>query len=147
MNYKMVTSLRLLQQVDVRAVMQKGSGLNKDAEDESEEFARLFPALSKELKDSQDRVKINGVRSEPETPSSRRQISGKNWQGYDPDVIDFIRRAKTKEDAIEVINYMSLRGEISQDYATRLINQLNEHGLESFGKHKSPGYYFNRFDK
>lgn len=123
------------------------SGLNLDAEDESEEFARLFPALSKEMKDSQDSVKINGIRSEPETPSSRRQISGKNWQGYDPDVIDFIRRAKTKEDALEVINYMLHRGEISKDYATRLINQLNKHGLESFGSHKTPGYYFNRFDK
>lgn len=133
--------------MDARVEVYEESGLKMNAEDEYEEFARLFPALSKELKDSQDSVKINGIRTEPETPSSRRQISGKNWQGYDPDVIDFIRRAKTKEDALEVINYMLHKGEISKDYATRLINQLNKHGLESFGSHKAPGYYFNRFDK
>ena len=118
-----------------------------DAEDEFNEFAQLFPALSKELKKTKaKRVKIDGIRSEPEKPSSRRQISGKNWQGYDPDVIDFIRRANTYESALEIIDYMLHRGEISKDYASRLIKQLNEHGLESFGSHKTPGYYFNCFD-
>lgn len=118
-------------------------GLELDVEDE---FAQLFPALSRELKQPQTRVKIDGIRSNPEKQSSGRQLSGKNWQGYDPDVIDFIRRATSQEEAIEVIDYMLHRGEISKPYAKRLVNQLSEQGLESFGSKKKPGHYFNAFE-
>ena len=116
-----------------------------DTEDE-DELVHLFPALSAELKTSQNKVKIAGTRSEQEQPSSRQQISGKNWQGYDPDVIDFIRRATTNEEALGVIDFLLHRGEISKAYANRLFHQLNEHGLPSFGYPKKPGYYYNCFD-
>jgi hypothetical protein len=118
-------------------------GLELEADDK---FAQRFPALSQELKSPQTHVKIDGTRTDPENPSTHRQISGKNWQGYDPDVIDFIRRAKSQEEAIEVIDYLLHRGEISKPYATRLIDQLNTEGLKSFGSAKKPGYYFNALD-
>ena len=127
--------------MDVRTIVHEG--LELDVEDE---FAQLFPALSRELKQPQTQVKINGIRSNPEKQSSGRQLSGKNWQGYDPDVIDFIRRATSQEEAIEVIDYMLHRGEISKPYAKRLVNQLREQGLESFGSKKKPGYYFHSFE-
>ena len=117
-----------------------------DIEDE-EEFSKMFPVLASELKQSQPSVKIDGVRSEQKKPSSRQKISGKNWQGYDPDIIDFIRRATTKEEAMDVIDFMLHRGEISKEYANRLVKQLNEHGLESFGSPKQPGYYFSNFEQ
>ncbi len=95
---------------------------------------------------TQPRVKIDGVRTNPDNQTSERQISGKNWQGYDPDIIDFIRRAKSEEEAIEVIDYMLHREEISKPYAKRLITQLNEEGLKSFGSSKKVGFYFNALD-
>jgi len=121
-------------------------GPNLDNEDE-EEFSKMFPALASELKQSQSSIKIDGVRSEQKKPSSRQKISGKNWQGYDPDIIDFIRRANTKEEAMDVIDFMLHREEISKEYANRLLKQLNEHGLESFGSPKPPGYYFHNFEQ
>ncbi len=109
-----------------------------------EEFKKRFPALTKELSMTEPQIKIDGVRTNPDNQTSGRQISGKNWQGYDPDIIDFIRRAKTVEEAIEVIEYMQHRDDISKTYAKRLITQLNEEGLESFGSTKKGGHYFNR---
>ncbi|MHA1166789.1 MAG: DUF2095 family protein [Candidatus Hodarchaeales archaeon] len=61
---------------------------------------------------------------------------------YDPGIIDFIRRAKIPEDAIEVVEYMRDRGEITEDQAKELIAQIENNGLESFGQHKPDGYYF-----
>ena len=95
---------------------------------------------------TQPHIKIDGVRTNPDKQTSGRQISGKNWQGYDPDIIDFLRRAKSEEEAIEVIEYMQQREEISEPYAKRLITQLNEEGLKSFGSPKKGGYYFNTLD-
>ncbi len=111
-----------------------------------EDFKKRFPALTKELSMTQSRIKIDGVRTNPDNQTSGRQISGKNWQGYDPDIIDFIRRAKSEKEAIEVIDYMLHREEISKPYAKRLITQLNEEGLKSFGSSKKIGYYFNPLD-
>ncbi len=95
---------------------------------------------------TQPSIKIDGVRTNPDNQPSGRQISGKNWQGYDPDIIDFIRRAKSENEAIEVIEYMQQREEISKTYAKRLITQLNEEGIKSFGSTKKGGYYFNQLE-
>ncbi len=63
-------------------------------------------------------------------------------EGFDPGVIDFIRRAKTEAEAIEVIEYMKNRGEITEDEARNLHERLKTQGLRSFGSFKQDGYYF-----
>ena len=63
-------------------------------------------------------------------------------QGFDPQAIDFIRRAKTEEEALEVLTFLENRGELSADDCQNLKQQLQEQGLESFGDHKPDGYYF-----
>ena len=63
-------------------------------------------------------------------------------QGFDPQAIDFIRRAKTIDEAVEVLNYLESRQEISQEECQKLKDQLKESGLDSFGEHKQDGYYF-----
>lgn len=63
-------------------------------------------------------------------------------QGFDPQAIDFIRRAKTTEEAFEVLAFLERRGELSEEDCKNLKQQLQEQGLESFGEHKADGYYF-----
>ena len=63
-------------------------------------------------------------------------------QGFDPQAIDFIRRAKTIDEAVDVINYLESRKEISSEECQKLKEQLKEAGLDSFGEHKNDGYYF-----
>lgn len=63
-------------------------------------------------------------------------------RGFDPQAIDFIRRAKTKEQALEVLEFLENRGELSEENCQKIKAQLHEEGLESFGEHKPDGYYF-----
>jgi hypothetical protein len=58
-----------------------------------------------------------------------------------PDVIDFIRRCDTEEQAEEIIGYMEKRGEIEKQYARKLREQLKDKGVRSFGPKKEEDYY------
>jgi len=103
-------------------------------------FKELFPHLAKEMEEDTYSVELHGVRgkSVDEIPIDELRH---------PDVISFIRRAETEEQALEVINFMERRGEISREYANKLREQLRTKGLRSFGPKKEPGYYFKRYYK
>jgi len=100
------------------------------------EFKEKCPNISKEL-DGKGTVKINAVR----TSAREAERMAHSEHGYEPTVVDFIRRCATDEQAREVIDYLEGRGEIEDDYAKRLRKQLAEHGLGSFGKRRKPGCY------
>ncbi len=89
-----------------------------------EKFKKLFPNLAKELLEGTSRPGRDPLR------------------GFMPGPVDFIRRARTVEEAEEVINYLEWKGEINRKEAEALRKQLHEKGLESFGRRKTPGYYF-----
>ena len=78
-----------------------------------EEFRKRYPHLAKEILDGEGlniKMKIR-VKYDP-------------WRGFQPGVIDFIRRARNEKEALEVINYMEKRGEISHEEAEALRKQL-----------------------
>jgi hypothetical protein len=101
-----------------------------------EEFRRRFPHLSMELR-GPGTIRIDAIRSSFE----EAEKVASTFEGYEPTVIDFIRRCETDEQALEIIDFMEKRGEITQDYAKRLKNQLARLGVRSFGERKKPGYY------
>jgi len=98
----------------------------------------MFPNIAKELETKEYRVSINSVRSDTETAE---KASANKFVGYMPDVIDFIRRCDTNQQAEEIVDYLQRRGEISQEYALRLKQQLRKKGVRSFGTKKEEGYY------
>ncbi len=107
-------------------------------------FRKLFPHLAEEvLSGKTKRVRIAGVRWDVEV--GEKAVSGESLSGYMPDVVDFIRRCRTVEEAEEIIAYLERRGEISKEYADRLRRQLKTRGLRSFGSWKEPGYYLKRY--
>ncbi|MBS7637515.1 DUF2095 family protein [Candidatus Bathyarchaeota archaeon] len=97
---------------------------------EKEFFRRLFPHLAEEIDKGASKMVISGLRKEG------------RWAGYDPDVVDFIRRCDTEAQAEEIIDYMERRMEITHERAEELRAQLRDKGLRSFGEKKEPGYYF-----
>lgn len=106
-----------------------------------------FPNLAREIKEKQTAsLPISGFRSDSEVgeriaskfPSKKKP---KFWS-YNPDVIDFIRRCDDEEQALEIIEFLERRGEISEEYASKLKKQLRERGVRSFGSKKEPGWYF-----
>lgn len=103
-----------------------------------EEFRKRFPHLAMELDGEGSKVPITSFRSDSE--AAERAIS-KKFEGYTPDVIDFIRRCDTEEQAGEIIEYLERRREINHEYAVRLRKQLKEKGVRSFGSKKEDDYY------
>ncbi len=99
---------------------------------------RLFPHLTSELESNSGKVRIRSVRSNAEDSESK---SHESFSGYDPDVIDFIRRCDTEQEAEEIIQFMERRGEIKKEYADKLRGQLREKGVRSFGSKKTDDYY------
>lgn len=106
---------------------------------DKETFKKLFPNLAKELDSGEHKVAINSVRTDIQTGE---RASTERFTHYMPDVIDFIRRCDTEEQAKEIIDFMEKRGEIERQYAKKLRKQLREKGVRSFGPKKEENYYF-----
>jgi hypothetical protein len=101
-------------------------------------FRKMFPHLAQELEARDSRMPITSVRSDLHTGE---KASSRKFVSYMPDVIDFLRRCDTEQQAEEIICYLEGRREISHDYARRLRKQLKEKGVRSFGSKKEDDYY------
>ncbi|MEM0007045.1 MAG: DUF2095 family protein [Candidatus Bathyarchaeia archaeon] len=108
---------------------------------DKETFKRMFPNLAREMESGENKVAVSSVRTD--VKSGERAVS-RNFVHYDPDVIDFLRRCDTAEQAEEIIAYMERRGEITKEYAAKLRKQLKEKGVRSFGPKKEENYYLRR---
>ncbi len=105
---------------------------------DKESMKRTFPNLAKELDCDANRVAINSVRTDAPTGE---HASSRCFVHYVPDVIDFLRRCDTRDQAEEIVAYMERRGEIEKQYADRLRKQLKKEGVRSFGSKKEHDYY------
>lgn len=101
-------------------------------------FRKMFPHLADELEGGESKVEVTSVRSEGD---AGEKATPARLDSYDPDVIDFIRRCDTEEEAEEIIQYLEKRSEISQEYAKKLLKQLRQKGVRSFGPKKEDDYY------
>lgn len=108
-------------------------------EPEKESFKKMFPNLAKELGSGENRVSVDSVRTDNE--AKERLVTRERFVHYVPDVVDFIRRCDTPEQAEEIIDYVEKRGEIDRVYAQKLKKQLREKGVRSFGAKKEEDYY------
>lgn len=99
-----------------------------------DEFKKKYPNLFKELV-SKDSMSI--------TLSIEKPFDDP-WKGYIPGVVDYIRRAKSVDEALEVIDYLLKHNEISEEEAKYYREKLLNEGLESFGPRKETGYYYKK---
>lgn len=101
-----------------------------------QDFDTNLPHLAGELKDPNPNspdIVIDGVLHE-----SKPQ---------DPVVYDFLQRCQTKEEALEIVSYMRNRDEISPEEENRIISQLENQGIRSFGPLRTKGYYERMYRK
>lgn len=101
-------------------------------------FKKMFPNLAEELESGEQKVLMNSVRTDAQKGES---AASERFVHYMPDVIDFIRRCDTEEQAEEIIAFMEKRGEIEKQYADRLRKQLRDKGVRSFGPKKEENFY------
>lgn len=100
------------------------------------ELEKMFPNLNKEMQDKTGSVSIDSVHTEPSEPNPLR--------GYNPDVVDFLRRCENDGEGEEIIDFLEKRGEISPNHAVTLRRQLQEKGIRSFGLKKEMDYYLKK---
>ena len=106
-------------------------------EGQREELRRRFSNVMREVDERRSAVRIGAVRTEKEAAEK----AAHSVHGYEPTAVDFIRRCDTDEQALEIINFLEVKGDIDSSYAKRLREQLVRQGLRSFGKKKGPGCY------
>jgi len=97
-----------------------------------EEFKRKFPHLHKELEELEE---------EALTQAELQDANRDSLNGHIPDVISYIRRARTDSEAVEIVNYLRKRGEISEEHSRTLLKHIQEEGVRSFGSLRTWGHY------
>ncbi|MFZ8791589.1 MAG: DUF2095 family protein [Thermosphaera aggregans] len=97
-----------------------------------EEFKKKYPNLYREIVEKEGKSITVGF--DPSTIDP--------WRGYVPSVVDYIRRCKSVEEALEVVNYLRQRGEIGEREASELRSILEDKGLGFFGERKGDDYYY-----
>jgi hypothetical protein len=102
------------------------------------ELEKMFPHLSKEMQGKTGSVSIDSVRTEPS------DLESNPLRGYNPDVVDFLRRCENDGEGEEIIAFLEKRGEINPEYAVTLRRQLKEKGIRSFGPKKEADYYLKK---
>jgi hypothetical protein len=141
----------------------KAANLSKDETGlimhyDREEFEKNLPHLAAEIFSkeqmfdiSDNKILIDGIYPEESEEDFEIITESLNTQREriqelcDPGVVDFIRRCDNDEEAIEIIDYMLNRGEITQEDANNCKEQLKNSGLRSFGPKKGPGYYERKY--
>ena len=105
---------------------------------DEERFRKAYPALSRELEtgDTQEYT-IDGVRTMSEDQGEQTADEGT----FLPNAIDYIRRCDTVPQAIEIIDYLVNRGELTTGQARDIKKQLKAEGLRSFGAKKEKDHY------
>ena len=104
---------------------------------EKKKFREIFPHLADELENGSNKVSLgdNGDGKNTSLHTDRK------WVGYDPNVIDFLRRCETDEQALEILEYLENNDTISSETADKFRKQLTEEGVRSFGDLKEKDYY------
>ncbi len=105
---------------------------------EKDRFKKMFPKLAKEMENSETNTSIKSIKVEDET--DEEDVS-QRFDGYKPDVIDFLCRCDNDQQAEEIIAYLEKRGEIDRKTAEMLRRQLRKKGVRSFGPKKEDAYY------
>ena len=114
-----------------------------------EDLKEKFPHLYSELQDNSMAIKIDEVKEDLILSTLKEEDKSPidPLNNYDPNVFDFLGRAKTIEEGQEIINFLKNRGEISEHIATELIEKLQKEGIRSFGPKRSTGYYFKKAEE
>jgi hypothetical protein len=104
-------------------------------------FRKMFPHLTEEVEGNASQFKVTGGRSDAKPDE---KTASRVFDGYEPDVIDFIRRCDNEEQATEIIKYLERKKEITPSHAAKLRKQLREKGVRSFGTKKEEDYYLRK---
>ncbi|MFX1429441.1 MAG: DUF2095 family protein [Promethearchaeota archaeon] len=119
------------------------------------EFNKQFPHLIEEISKKKKSLKIDSINiNTDQTNMENTQESNNSYPNelYNPGVIDFLRRCTENEDAINILDYLMRRNEITQQEYHNYRKIISQEGglkqlIDQFGGLKRPGYYMKKYYK
>jgi len=119
------------------------------------ELKKFYPHLMEEIVDKKKSINIDSFKTQIEIGSEEFENLQKNCvplEIINPGAIDFIRRCTKNEEAIEILDYLLKRNEISSEEYNRFKNEIMMEGglknlIERSGGPKNPGYYLDKYYK
>ncbi|MHA1977416.1 MAG: DUF2095 family protein [Candidatus Hodarchaeales archaeon] len=66
------------------------------------------------------------------------------FRDFIPSVSDYLCRARTEDEAIEIIEFSVKQGQLSKQEAEQLLAKLEKEGVRAFGPIRTEGHYFRK---
>lgn len=122
---------------------------------DKEELEEFVPHLINELSEKRKTLKMDSVKLEIENNEEEKfQIDKKiiPEELISPGVIDFIRRCKTKDEALEILDFCLKREEIRRNEYEKYKSIIMQKGgldkiIKESGGRKDPGYFERKYYK
>jgi len=117
-----------------------------------EDLRKLYPHLMEEIDNEEfsDEDDAFSMEERKEPKSIKKNVQKQPDELINPGTTDFIRRCKDEKEAVEILDYLLSRKEISKkeydEFKTR-INKKNglKELIEECGGFKKPGYYEKKY--
>ncbi|MFX0104035.1 MAG: DUF2095 family protein [Candidatus Hodarchaeota archaeon] len=118
-----------------------------------DEFDKQFPHLIKEISLEKKAIRIDSVNTDIDQNHKeeiQEHIDLSPDELSNPGAIDFIRRCTKEEEAINILDYMLKRNELSQEDYYTYKNIISQEGglkklIDESGGPKQPGYYLDKY--
>jgi hypothetical protein len=122
---------------------------------DKDEISNKFPHLIEEITTRKKSLKIESIDMNVEQEKEKKSQESNNLypnELYNPEAIDFLRRCTNNKDAIDILDYLIERKEITLEDYHRLKNIISQEGglkrlIEESGGLKRPGYYMRKYYK
>ncbi|MHA1931895.1 MAG: DUF2095 family protein [Promethearchaeota archaeon] len=116
---------------------------------DKDELKEKFPHLTTEIVEKKKSIKIDSVENDIHFKQSKVEISDPD-ELVNPGPIDFLRRCKNNDEALNILDYLLNHKKISEkDYDSFKNQILKGEGLKEFidkhGGFKGPGYYEKKY--
>ncbi|MHA2202903.1 MAG: DUF2095 family protein [Candidatus Hodarchaeales archaeon] len=114
-----------------------------------DEIREKFPALYAELTSNEMSVLIDEVEDETNffSPWNNERQDLDPFSNYEPNIFDFLARARTNEEGLEIIDFLAKQGQLSAETVKELNEKIKTSGIRSFGPKRSSDYYFRKSEE
>jgi hypothetical protein len=127
------------------------NGLNVDYD--RNELNKYLPHLMEEMQEQKKMLKIDSIDYDVESiegETNENEINSNREELTDPTVIDFIRRCSNKEQAMEILDFLLNKEEISTEEYQKFKKKISKKNglkdlIEECGGFKRPGYYLRKY--
>ena len=112
----------------------------------TEDMEKQFPHLHAEITGKAMNLDIDRVEGDfsPSVQEKDQDDSVDPFRDFIPSVSDYLCRARTEKDAIEIITFSLKQGHLSKEEADQLLTKLEKEGVRAFGPVRTEGHYFGK---